>query len=103
WQTARLGFHASGKNGGDWDALEVRCSCGAVRDLKGLVGPEIPPGLLPCKGNQPWQRQDATCSKLVRVFRRGAGNIYHPRPVSALDLLPAGDVAAIDEIVAVVQ
>lgn len=102
-QTAKLSFQASGKNGGDWDALEVRCSCGAARDLRGLVGPELPTRLLPCKGNQPWQKLDGACAKPVRVFRRGAGNIYHPKPVSALDLLPSGDMPVLDEMITVVR
>ncbi len=102
-QASTLRFTTSGRSGGDWDALAIVCTCGAKQTFEGLVGPELPAAMMPCRGGQPWQKDRKACSKQVRVFRRGAGNLYYPRTVSALDLLPMAGTTSLNQLVAAVR
>jgi hypothetical protein len=100
---AKLSFLSTGTSGGDWNALLVKCNCGAKSDFDGLVGPELPATLMRCRGGQPWQRSANGCDRKLRVFRRGAGNLYFPQVVSALDLLPAEGVPNREDIVSAIR
>ena len=84
-QQAALYFETSGRGGGDWAAISVRCGCGASNDFSGLVQVEAPGGMR-CGGGQPWLRTQSACAAKVWVYRRAASNLHFPSPVSALDL-----------------
>ena len=84
-QKAALYFETSGRGGGDWAAIRVRCGCGASNDFAGLVQVESPGGMR-CGGGQPWMRGVASCASKAWVYRRAASNLHFPSQVSALDL-----------------
>ncbi len=84
-QQAALYFETSGRGGGDWAAISVRCGCGASNDFSGLVQVEAPGGMR-CCGGQPWLRTQSPCASKVWVYRRAASNLHFPSSVSALDL-----------------
>lgn len=84
-QQAKLHFETSGRGGGDWSSIRVRCECGASNDFAGLVQVERPGGMS-CSGAQPWIRGGSRCESPVWVYRRAASNLHFPSQVSALDL-----------------
>lgn len=84
-QQAVLYFETSGRGGGDWAAIRVRCGCGASNDFSGLVQVEGPGGMR-CGGGQPWLRGNPACVSKAWVYRRAASNLHFPSQVSALDL-----------------
>lgn len=84
-QTSDLYFETSGRGGGDWSSIRVRCGCGAYSDFSGLVQVEAPAGMR-CGGGQPWKKERSLCASSVWVYRRAASNLHFPSQVSALDL-----------------
>ena len=91
-QAAKLYFETSGRGGGDWSSIRVRCVCGAKRNFVGLVQTPKPGGMR-CRGRQPWLRNGEPCESEVQVYRRAASNLHFPAQVSAIDLA-AGQVEA---------
>ncbi len=91
-QSAELYFETSGRGGGDWSSIRVRCACGAHRNFAGLVQTPRPGGMR-CGGRQPWLRKSVQCESEVQVYRRAASNLHFPAQVSAIDLV-AGHVEA---------
>lgn len=89
-QAAELYFETSGRGGGDWSSIRVRCACGAKRSFAGLVQTPRPGGMR-CGGRQPWLRKGVQCESEVQVYRRAASNLHFPAQVSAIDLV-AGQV-----------
>ena len=87
-QSADLYFETSGRGGGDWSSIRVRCGCGASNDFSGLVQVQAPGGMR-CGGGQPWKRDRSQCASPVWVYRRAASNLHFPSQVSALDLAMA--------------
>lgn len=73
--------------------LVVACSCGAARDLGGVLLPNSLASIQmsSCRGKSPWRRGDAgsPCGHTpVRVLQRGATNVYFPIRESAVSIPP---------------
>lgn len=84
-ERSELYFETSGRGGGDWASIRVRCGCGASNDFAGLVQVAGPGGMR-CGGGQPWTRTRTQCMSATWVYRRAASNLHFPSQVSALDL-----------------
>ena len=80
-----LKFLTSGASGGDFNAMQIACSCGAKHSFEGLTDRPYP---FSCRGRQPWQSwgKETHCDALLRVHPRGASNVYYASQLSALDI-----------------
>jgi hypothetical protein len=93
----RLKFSTAESGGSGLGSLSIEClDCRASRSLGALMTP----GLLRCRGNQPWQRHDRAthCDATAVVVQRGDSNVHFPMVVSALDI-PTCDDASPDRLV----
>ena len=86
-----LSFKHVKKVGGGLESVEVRCSCGAARNLKDLPAPEAMKRIgIKCRGRLPWQfeNESENCPLTPVVLQRGASSVYFSRTGSALDIPP---------------
>lgn len=77
--------------GGGLESVEVRCACGASRNLKDLPKPDALKEIgIKCRGRQPWQldAESVKCALTPVVLQRGASSVYYARVGSALDIPP---------------
>jgi len=83
--TAKMYFNTSGASGGDFNAMSIKCECGASSTFEGLTDR---PYRLGCGGKQPWQdNNDAIkCKADTRVHPRSASNVYYHVPLSSFDI-----------------
>lgn len=83
--TSQLYFHTTGASGGDFNAMSIKCSCGATSSFEGLTDRPYPLG---CHGRQPWQGRNAEteCKAKLKVHPRAASNVYYAQSLSALDI-----------------
>lgn len=95
-QDARLTFRTVAGAGGGLGSLEVRCACGAARNLSGISSSDSLKTLrgdFECEGRQAWQGQSdaGACDHLPQVLQRGASNVYFSEMTSALDIPPGSN------------
>jgi hypothetical protein len=90
-----LKFTAKQGSGGGLASLEILCgACNSKRSLEGITNRIGLAQLgMKCRGRQPWERFDLRreCNADPIVLQRGAGNLYYPLSVSALDIPEPGD------------
>lgn len=87
-----LSFSVASSGGSGLGALSIEClDCGCRRSLGSLMTP----GLLRCRGSQPWHRHDQAipCEATAVVVQRGDSNVHFPMVVSALDIPKLDDGA----------
>lgn len=92
-QTSRLYFEVTGKSGGDFSSMVIRCSCGASGSLEGIADGPLPQK---CRGNQPGEAK-STCvdpenkknpgaPKPLYMEPRGSSSLHYASLISALDI-----------------
>lgn len=91
--TSRLHFDVTGKSGGDFSSMVIRCSCGVSGNLEGIADGPLPQK---CRGHQPGER-DSTCvdpdnkkspgaPKPLYMEPRGSSSLHYASVISALDI-----------------
>ena len=92
-QTSRLHFEVTGKSGGDFSSMVIRCSCGSSGNLEGIADGPLPQK---CRGYQPGE-QSSTCvdpdnkknpgaPKPLYMEPRGSSSLHYASVISALDI-----------------
>ncbi|MBD7949742.1 DUF1998 domain-containing protein [Oerskovia rustica] len=79
-------------------SLVVSCSCG-VRpyDMEGAFNAGALQGIRKCSGSKPWLNgttNDTDCDRPLRVFQRGASNVWFPVQRSSISIPPWSSIAA---------
>jgi len=91
--TSRLHFEVTGKSGGDFSSMVIRCSCGASGNLEGIADGPLPQK---CRGYQPGE-SPSTCvdsenkknpgaPKPLYMEPRGSSSLHYASVISALDI-----------------
>ena len=94
-QVAQLKFVITGRSGGDFDQMHIKCcNCDKKRDLSDVQRKYVMPSFvyarkgMNCSGRQPWRRGESAgdCDERMRIEPRGSSSMYRARTLSALDL-----------------
>lgn len=91
--TSRLHFEVTGKSGGDFSSMVIRCSCGALGNLEGIADGPLQQK---CRGYQPGEAS-STCvdpenkknpgaPKPLYMEPRGSSSLHYASVISALDI-----------------
>lgn len=84
----QLQIEAAGRSASLRD-IEIRCSCGAWRDMGEAFSPRALRGISRCLGIRPWlDEHDRSCNEPLRVVQRGASNVWFPVVRSAISIPP---------------
>ena len=94
-KTAKLKFMVSGKSGGDFKSMKIKCKCGAKRSLDGISERPLPQK---CKGYFPGEGV-AGCSgqgesgepSQMWMAPRGSSALHYASVISALDIARKGE------------
>ena len=93
----RLSLRTSGSSS-SLASVVVSCSCG-VRpyNMEGAFSAGALQGIRKCSGSKPWLNDtpnDVECDRPLRVFQRGASNVWFPVQRSSISIPPWSSVAA---------
>ncbi|WP_181169157.1 DUF1998 domain-containing protein [Mesorhizobium sp. B2-4-14] len=91
--TSRLHFEVTGKSGGDFSSMIIRCSCGAMGNLEGIADGPLPQK---CRGYQPGEpastcvdlenKKNPGAPKPLYMEPRGSSSLHYASVISALDI-----------------
>ncbi|WP_426692905.1 DUF1998 domain-containing protein [Sphingomonas sediminicola] len=91
--TSRLRFEVTGKSGGDFSSMFIRCSCGASGNLEGIADGALPQK---CRGYQPGEatsscidagnKKNPVAPAPLYMEPRGSSSLHYASVVSALDI-----------------
>lgn len=91
--TSRLYFEVTGKSGGDFSSMVIRCSCGASGNLEGIADGPLPQK---CRGYQPGEpastcvdpenKKNPGAPKPLYMEPRGSSSLHYASVISALDI-----------------
>lgn len=93
----QLSLRASGTSS-SLSSIVVSCTCGArPYNLEGAFSAGALQGIRKCSGSKPWLNatpNDPDCDRPLRVFQRGASNVWFPVQRSSISIPPWSSVAA---------
>lgn len=92
-QASRLHFDVTGKSGGDFSSMVIRCSCGSAGSLEGIAdGPlsqkcrGYQPGEAPSNCVDPENKKNPGAPKPLYMEPRGSSSLHYASVISALDI-----------------
>lgn len=98
-EASELSFAVSGRRGGDFQSMYIKCSCGAARSLEGISEGTLPQT---CKGYQPGEGNSRCTDEDGKPLRmsmepRGSSALHYSSVISALDIAQATKGSALAE------